>query len=211
MEQDTAALSFTKPEGIEDPLTALLRTRDRILIKVAVQAELAEFLNGFSQLSTSEDKPRAICNGYHLDREILTSIGPASVRIPKARSRTGPSVFLRSSQVPPYVRKIRIMGTAFPWLYLKEIFTGEMSEALSVLVGPDAKSISPEVILRLKKKWKGQYLQRKKKRFDKDRLVYLWADDIYNGLRDIGERLCALVSSMLTTMERSTFWPSRTG
>lgn len=70
--------------------------------------------------------------------------------MPKVRSRTGSPVSFRSALVPPYVRKTRTMEAALPWLYLKGISTGEMSEALSVLVGPDANGLSPGVIRRLK-------------------------------------------------------------
>ena len=193
MKQDTTTLSFSKPEGMEDPLTELLRTGARKLIEMAVQAELAEFLKGFSHFKTPEDKPGIIRNGYHPEREILTGIGAVSVRIPKVRSRTGSPVSFRSALVPPYVRKTRTMEAAIPWLYLKGISTGEMSEALSVLVGPDARGLSPGVIRRLKEQWKDEYLQWKKRRLDRDRWVYLWADGIYSGLRATDERLCALV------------------
>ncbi|MHB1287160.1 MAG: transposase [Leptospirales bacterium] len=124
-----------------------------------------------------------IRNGYHPEREILTGIGPVSVKIPKVRSRTGSPVSFRSALVPPYVRKTRTMEAARPWRYLKGISTGEMSEALSILVGPDARGLSPGVIRRLKEQWKGEYLQWKKRRLDRDQWVYLWADGIYSGLR----------------------------
>ena len=36
-----------------------------------------------------------------------------------------------------------------PWLYLKGISTGDMSEALSVLLGGDAKGLSANVVMLL--------------------------------------------------------------
>jgi len=65
--------------------------------------------------------------------------GPVTVRIPKVRSRTGEPVTFRSALVPPYVRKTRSLEAALPWLYLKGVSSGEMAEALKVLVGPDAE------------------------------------------------------------------------
>ena len=77
------------------------------------------------------------------------------VKVPKVRSRTGESVVFRSSLVPPYVRKARRVEAALPWLYLKGIATGQMQEALEVLVGPEAKGLSASVVSRLKREWEG--------------------------------------------------------
>ena len=43
MAQDATSLSFLKTTGMEDPLTELLLTGARKLIKMAVQAELPGF------------------------------------------------------------------------------------------------------------------------------------------------------------------------
>jgi len=40
---------------------------------------------------------------------------------------------------------------ALPWLYLKGVATGQMQEALEVLVGPEARGLSASVISRLKR------------------------------------------------------------
>ena len=149
MEKNTP-IEFEKPGTISDPLTELLRMGARKLIEAAIQAELAEFLKQFEMKITPEGKRGVIRNGYQPEREILTGIGAISVRIPKVRSRTGEAVTFRSALVPPYVRKTKTLEAALPWLYLKGISTGEMQEALSVLVGPDAKGLSPGVIRRLK-------------------------------------------------------------
>ncbi len=62
-----------------------------------------------------------------------------------------------SSIVPPYVRKSPRVSAALPWLYLKEISTGDMSEALSVLLGEDAKGLSANVVSRLKALWADEH------------------------------------------------------
>ena len=147
MEKNTP-IEFEKPGTISDPLTELLRMGARKLIEAAIQAELAEFLHQFESRKTSEGKRGVIRNGYQPEREILTGIGAVSVRIPKVRSRTGEPVIFRSALVPPYVRKTKSLEAALPWLYLKGISTGEMQEALSVLVGPEAKGLSPGVTRR---------------------------------------------------------------
>lgn len=39
-----------------------------------------------------------------------------------------------------------ILEAALPWLYLKGVSSGEMSEALEVLVGPDANGLSARTV-----------------------------------------------------------------
>ena len=41
-----------------------------------------------------------------------------------------------------HVRKAQRVEAALPWLYLKGISTGQMQQALEVLVGPEAKGLS---------------------------------------------------------------------
>ena len=48
-------------------------------------------------------------------------------------------VALPSARVPPFVRRSARVTAALPWLYLKGISTGEMREALTVLVGDQAR------------------------------------------------------------------------
>jgi hypothetical protein len=47
---------------------------------------------------------------------------------------------------------------ALPWLYLKAVSSGEMGEALKVLIGPDAKGLSATTVSWLKQMW-GQKCQ----------------------------------------------------
>jgi len=63
------------------------------------------------------------------------------MRIPKVRANTGEPVTFRSALIPPYVRKARALEAALPWLYLKGVSSGEMGEALKVLVGPEAQGL----------------------------------------------------------------------
>ena len=181
------------PEGIEDPLTELLRSGAKRLIQKAVEAELAELLERYEEQVDELGRKAVVRNGYLPEREILTGVGPVPVKVPKVRSRTGESVVFRSSLVPPYVRKARRVEAALPWLYLKGIATGQMQEALEVLVGPEAKGLSAGVISRMKKKWEAEYVDWCRRHVGRDRWVYLWADGIYSGLRAERQKLCVLV------------------
>ena len=68
-----------------------------------------------------------------------------------------------------------------------------MQEALSVLVGEDAKGFSPSVVSRLKAQWSEQYASWNGRDLSDERYVYVWADGIYSTLRGEDARLCLLV------------------
>jgi len=99
----------------------------------------------------------------------------------------------RSTLVPPYVRRARSVEAALPWLYLKGISTGDMSEALQALVGKEAVGLSAAVVSRLKMRWGQEYDLWRRQPLGKERWVYLWADGIYSNLRADDTRLCLLV------------------
>jgi len=186
-------VSFQDREQIVDPLNDLLRTGARKLIEQAIEAELQELLSQHAGQQTDSGLATVVRNGYLPERTIQTGIGSVTVRIPKVRSRTGEAVTFHSALVPPYIRKTRSLEAAIPWLYLKGVSSGEMGEALKVLVGPEATGLSASVVSRLKQAWAQEYRDWRASRLDKDRWVYVWADGIYSGLRAEQAKLCALV------------------
>ena len=180
-------------EGIADPLRELLREGAQQLIQQAVGAELEELLAQHGGRRSEAGTAGIVRNGFLPERELQTGVGPVTVRIPKVRAKTGDPVTFRSALVPPYVRKTRSLEAALPWLYLKGVSSGEMGEALRVLVGPEAQGLSPSTVSRLKQIWAEEYRRECDARLDTDRWVYVWADGIYSGLRAEQARLCALV------------------
>ena len=186
-------VKLTGRDTITDPLTELLRTGAEQLIYQAVEAELQELLVEHAERRTEDGKAGVVRNGHLPERELQTGLGPVTVRIPKVRARTGEPVTFHSALVPPYVRKTRSLEAALPWLYLKGISSGEMGEALKVLVGPDATGLSASTVSRLKQIWAQEYRSWCEDRLDKDRWVYVWADGVYSGLRAEQTKLCALV------------------
>ncbi len=176
-----------------DPLTELLRAGAERLIYQAVEAELEALLAEHANRRTEDGKAGVVRNGHLPARKLQTALGPVTVRIPKVRAKTGEPVTFRSALVPPYVRKTRSLEAALPWLYLKGISSGEMGEALKVLVGPEAAGLSASTVSRLKQVWAQEYRDWCEDRLDKDRWVYVWADGVYSGLRAEQTKLCALV------------------
>jgi putative transposase len=186
-------VELTGREQFTDTLTELLRTGARQLIQQAVEAELAEYMEQYTGRILEDGRAAVVRNGYHPERDIQTGIGPVTVKIPKVRAKNGQPVTFRSALVPPYVRKTASLEAALPWLYLKGVSTGEMANALEVLVGPEAKGLSASTVARLKQTWTEDYKVWRDNRLDSDRWVYIWADGVYSGLRAETTKLCALV------------------
>ena len=171
----------------------MLRFGAQQLIQKAVEVELQELLAVHGERRTAEGNTGVVRNGHLPERQLQTGIGPVTVKIPKVRAKSGKPVTFRSALVPPYVRKTQSLEAALPWLYLKGISTGEMREALKVLVGPQAKGLSASTVSRLKQVWAREYCKWREEDLGKERWVYLWADGVYSGLRAEDTKLCALV------------------
>ncbi len=187
-------LEVARQNGLlADPLTQLIREGARELVHGAVQLEFQSLLSLYEDDVDEAGRARVVRNGYHPERKIQTGIGPVCVKVPKVRTRSGAPVTFHSALVPPYVRKAKSLEAALPWLYLKGVSSGEMDEALKVLVGRDAEGLSASTVSRLKKEWKGQYEQWRQSRLDQDEWVYIWVDGIYSGLRAEDVKLCTLV------------------
>ncbi len=192
MSQDTV-VRFRKKDEVVDPLTQLLREGAQQLISQAVSAELELFLEHHGERRDGEGRRAVVRNGYLPSREVLTGIGPVKVEVPKVRDRSQAGACFRSGLVPRYVRRARSVEAALPWLYLKGVSTGNMQEALTVLLGEQARGLSAPVISRLKAGWTKEYEAWRERELGKERWVYVWADGIYSSLRAEETRLCLLV------------------
>jgi putative transposase len=191
--QEHSAGRLNQPGVISDSLTDLLRRGARGLIETAVEAELELLLDEYRNVTDLQGRRAVVRNGHLPERDILTGVGNIPVRVPKVRDRSGSGIKFNSAIVPPYVRKAQRVEAALPWLYLRGISTGDMQEALSVLLGEEAKGLSPAVVSRLKAQWTEDYAAWNRRDLSAERYVYVWADGIYSTLRGEDDRLCLLV------------------
>jgi transposase-like protein len=172
----------------------LIQQGARQIIQQAIEAELTTLLERYDNVKTLDGRRAVIRNGYLPEREVVTAIGPVTVQVPKVRDRSGSGVKFNSNIVPPYIRKSPRVSAALPWLYLRGVSTGNMSEALSVLLGEEAKGLSPNVVSRLKAQWAEEHALWNQRDLSNSRWVYWWADGIHTGLRsDDSDGQCLLV------------------
>jgi len=136
-------VGLKKPFEIEeDPLTEMLRTGARRLIAEAVEAELQDFLEQFSEYRNQQGHRQVVRNGHLPERELQTGIGSVTVKVPKVRDKSGQGIKFNSALLPPYLRKTKSVEDLLPWLYLKGISSGDFQEALRCLLGPNAPGLS---------------------------------------------------------------------
>jgi transposase-like protein len=154
MREDTSSRSGSAREGKEDaagiglPLEELVRRGAREILRQAIEAEVEAFLEAFAGVKRIDGRQAVVRNGSLPPREILTGVGPVQVQVPKVRDRSGTGVKFHSALAPPYVRRSARVAAALPWLYLKGVSSGDLGEALEVLVGEDAKGLSPAALSR---------------------------------------------------------------
>lgn len=193
MTKDTKKESAKQSElGVT--LEELIRRGARELIQKAIEVEVRELLADYENVKMLGGQKAVVRNGYLPERHVLTAVGPVEVRVPKVRDRSGGGVKFNSALVPPFVRRSQRVSAALPWLYLKGISTGDMREALTVLVGDQAKGLSPNVVSRLKAEWASEYSAWMKRDLSASHYVYWWADGIPTGLRQEHDaRQCLLV------------------
>jgi putative transposase len=137
-------------------------------------------------------KPAVVRNGYLSERTIQTGLGDLAVTIPKVRDRSRSGIKFNSVLLPPYLKRTRSIEELIPWLYLKGISTGDYQEALSALLGKDAKGLSANTVSRLKVKWQKEHSEWQKRDLSNKSYVYIWADGIYSRVR-MDNSLCLLV------------------
>ncbi|KIA76046.1 Transposase mutator type [Parachlamydia acanthamoebae] len=77
-------------------------------------------------------------------------------------------------------------------MYLKGISSGDYQEALSALLGEQARGLSANTISRLKSQWLDDYHVWRQRDLTDKRYVYWWVDGVYSNIR-MDERLRLLV------------------
>ena len=180
-----------------DALTPILREGAQRMLAQAIEAEVADYIDRHAHERDAAGHRQVVRNGHKDDREIQTGIGPITIRQPRINDKrvdeNGQRLQFTSAILPPYLRKTRSIEELIPWLYLKGISTGDFSEALAALLGPEAPGLSASTIVRLKQIWQNEYEAWSKRSLTGKRFVYLWVDGIHFNIRLEEDRQCILV------------------
>jgi transposase-like protein len=195
-EHTTEAIGFPASSS-KDVLTEILRGGAQKLLATAVEAEVAAYIDQHADQRDGNGHRLVVRNGHLPERAIQTGIGPVRVRQPRVddrrTGRDGRRHRFTSKILPRYLRKTKSIEELIPWLYLKGISTGDFSEALQALVGPEAPGLSASTVVRLKEVWRGDFEAWSKRSLADKRYVYFWVDGVHFNIRLAEERQCILV------------------
>lgn len=201
-ERTLGSIEFPVPQAGEDVLTSILRDGATQLLAQAVEAEVADYIERHRSVRDARGWRMVVRNGHLPEREIQTGIGSVKVRQPRVDDRRldehGNRIRFSSEILPKYLRKTRSLEELIPWLYLKGISTGDFSEALVALLGPEAPGLSASTVVRLKEVWQKEYEAWSRRSLADKQYVYFWADGVYFNVRLGGDgegriRQCILV------------------
>ena len=173
---------------VSDSITELLRSHAKHLIAEALEAEVRAVIGELRQSGAE-----VVRNGYLPERKITSAIGDVEVKVPRIRSKDGQSVNFTSTLVPRYLRRSKSISAWAAYAYLKGISERDMASVLEVVLGEGAKKLTPSVVSDLKKSWKDEFDNWKKRDLSETRFSYIYADGIYQSIRGDNPKICVLV------------------
>jgi len=173
--------------GSRDVLTEILREGARDMLAEAIESEVAEYIARHAHLRDDQGHRLVVRNGHLPARTIQTGLGDVGVCQPRVNDKRldehGQRIRFSSRILPPYLRRTRSVEELIPWLYLKGVGTGDFTEALEALLGPQAKGLSATNIVRLKTVWQQEWAAWAKRSLHDKHYVYVWADGVHFNIR----------------------------
>ncbi len=159
--QDSTVSANVVSIGSKDILTDILRQGAQKMLATAIESEVTEYLAEHAHQFDSDGKRLVVRNGYLPTREIQTGLGQVTVRQPRVNDKRededGNRIRFSSKILPPYLRRTKSIDELIPWLYLRGISTGNFSDALQAILGPQAKGLSATNVVRLKECWQQEW------------------------------------------------------
>jgi transposase-like protein len=197
MQENTDSPISMPVESSKDVLTDILRQGAQQMLATAIRVEAQAYVEAHIHQRDEQGHQWVALNGLGRKRMLQTGLGSIPVQAQRVHDRRvdeqGQRIKFTSQILPPYLRKTKSIEELLPWLYLKGISTGDFSEALSALLGPEAPGLSPTTIVRLKEVWQKEYEAWNRRSLAGKQYVYFWVDGIYFNIRLEEDRQCILV------------------
>ena len=178
-------------------LDEIVRDGARQMLAAALRAEVAAYVEQFTDLVDENGYRLVVRNGYHGEREVLTAAGAVTVRAPRVNDKrvdpeTGERQRFSSAILPAWARKSPQMTELLPLLYLHGLSSGDFAPALEQFLGT-AAGLSASAITRLTSQWQDEARAFAERDLSSVDYVYLWVDGIHLKVRLDQEKLCLLV------------------
>ena len=180
-------------------LDEIVRDGARQMLAVALRAEVAAYVEQFTDVVDENGYRLVVRNGYHGEREVLTAAGAVTVRAPRVNDKrvdpeTGERQRFSSAILPAWARKSRQMTEVLPLLYLHGLSSGDFAPALEQFLGT-AAGLSASAITRLTSQWQDEARAFAERDLSCVDYVYLWVDGIHLKVRLDQEKLCRATRS----------------
>lgn len=178
-------------------LDAIVRDGARQMLAVALQAEVAAYIEAFADQLDEHGRRLVVRNGSHEPREVMTAAGAIPVRAPRVNDRrvdeaTGERQRFASAILPAWARKSPKVAEVLPLLYLHGLSSGDFGPALEQFLGSGA-GLSAASITRLTAQWQDEAATFGKRSLKDVDYVYLWVDGIHLKVRLEQDKVCLLV------------------
>ena len=157
-----------------EPLELLVREGARLLLSIALEEEITEFLG---RRRYERIPGRGYRNG-HRERQVTCSAGELSIPVPRVAD--APDTF-RSSLLGAWQRRSRLVEEVLPLLYIEGLSTRDFRRALAPLWGKSGLSRSS--ISRANRVLKGAFQAWRQRELSGEEIVYLFLDGFYLGVR----------------------------
>ena len=199
MEKVLDAVPGDNLEAEEDvpTLDAVAREGARRMLLMALEREVGQYIEAHAEAQDEAGRRLVVRNGRAQTRTVTCGAGTMEVRAPRINDRRvddeGERQRFTSRILPPYMRRSPQVAEVLPMLYLRGLSTGDVREALPVLLGADAAGLSATSSTRLTAAWDEEYQAFRGRDLSACDDIYVWADGIHFNIRLEDDRLCTLV------------------
>jgi len=178
-------------------LDEIVRDGARQMLAVALQAEVAAYVEDHAEQLDENGRRLVVRNGHHQPREVATAAGAVPVRAPRVNDKrtdveTGERKRFASAILPAWARKSPEVAEVLPLLYLHGLSSGDFTPALEQFLG-SAAGLWAATITRMTTQWQDDANAFKKRSLAETDYVYCWVDGIHLKVRLEQDKVCLLV------------------
>lgn len=177
------------------PLQEKLQRGARELLSRAIEVELNALRSQYSELGVNRRQAVGRSEGLPQETRKTTSqteLDDLKIGYPKLYNDSEQTCDSRSTLLPPYLKRTKVIEEFIPWLYLRGITTNKMRLALGSMLGSNAEELSAESVHVFIEQWKQEYDVWQHRDLSNHRYAYIWADGISTNA-SAGDNLCLLV------------------
>ncbi|MEA5120002.1 MAG: IS256 family transposase [Propionibacterium sp.] len=178
-------------------LDEIVRDGARQMLAAALQAEVAAYVEQFTDELDEAGRRLVVRNGFHEPREVTTAAGAIPVKAPRVNDKrvdpvTGERRRFASAILPAWARKSPRVAQVLPLLYLHGLSSSDFTPALEQFLGT-SHGLSASVITRLTKDWQDEARAFNQRSLAGTDFVYCWVDGIHLKVRLEQDKVCLLV------------------